>query len=92
VSGVPTVGALEQLRIDRVLCQAFGKLPGESLNAAAQRCLLSPHATIRVKWAAKALLRVDGPARDVGLRPEERIEARWSAMAAAARIIEGASS
>jgi hypothetical protein len=81
VSGVPTVGALEQLRIDRVLCQAFGKLPGEALNEAAERCLLSPHATIRVKWAAKALLRVAGPARDP-----------WEAMAAAARIIEGASS
>jgi len=82
VSGVrKPAGPIEQLRIDRLLCGAFGKLPGETLNDAAARTLLSPDATVRTKWAAKTLLRETGPARDP-----------WDAMEAAARIVEGVSS
>lgn len=77
----PAAGPIEQLRIDRVLCAAFGKLPGESLADAATRTLSSPYANVRTKWAAKTLLRQTGPARDP-----------WGALEAAARILEGGAS
>lgn len=68
----------EQIRVDSLLCRAFDKRPGESLEEAAKRTAADPDATTRLRWAARTLL------------SSQRTP--WEAMFSAARIIEGATS